>query len=267
MTTAVAGPAGCRVWHARLGDVRPALASWLSADERARCSSFVRQHDRDRFLLGACLVRLAVSRHTGTAPEAVPVDRTCPTCGRAHGRPVVPGQERLRLSVSHSSDRVLVAVADVEVGIDLELVRADLPVGELTGLLSPEEAAAVDRAGGPEAVRAFLVSWTRREAVLKAWGVGLGTELPLRLSAADAPPVLRSGPQRDGGPAPLSLLDLRAGSDYVGCLATARPVRPVWVDGGRALAAPELVPARPGERPHLAGPSRQQAHRPRGARR
>jgi 4'-phosphopantetheinyl transferase len=48
--------------------------------------------------------------------------RACPTCGKPHGRPTLPGTG-LSVSVSHSGEWAVVAFAPVEVGVDVELEK------------------------------------------------------------------------------------------------------------------------------------------------
>ena len=76
-------------------------------------------------------------------------------------------------------------------------------------------------AGSPAAGRAhgFLVAWTRKEAVTKATGDGLGAAFSNVVVAADAgPPRLVSWPY-PRSPRSVSLLDLDVADGYVAALA------------------------------------------------
>ncbi len=86
----------------------------------------------------------------------------------------------LRFNLSHSGDRALVAVAwGREVGVDIERIapRRDLLSLARRGL-EPAEAAKVTQASPEDRPAAFHAAWTRREAVAKCHGVGLGAPLP-----------------------------------------------------------------------------------------
>lgn len=135
----------------------------LSPDERARAAGGPRS---SAFVAGAVLLRLAVSRRTGLAPEAVRIHRCCQRCGGSHGRPELPGTG-LAASVSHSGDLVAVAVTDAAwVGIDVERVRK-VPPSLLPRVLSAhEQSLATDDAS-------FCAIWTIKEALLKASGRGV----------------------------------------------------------------------------------------------
>lgn len=66
-----------------------------------------------------------------------------------------------------------------EVGVDIERIAPRRDLGELTRrALAPEEAARIESLPPAERLAAFHAAWTRREAVAKCHGVGLGAPLP-----------------------------------------------------------------------------------------
>jgi 4'-phosphopantetheinyl transferase len=85
---------------------------------------------------------------------------------------------------------------------------------------SAAEAAAVDAAGERGRERCFLRCWTRREAVLKASGRGIGVDLQaLEVGVSPAPLLLRlPGDGRE-----LHVQDLDLGADWIGALCVALP--------------------------------------------
>ncbi len=91
-----------------------------------------------------------------------------------HGRPFAPDRPELRISVSHAVDLVLVAVArGCRVGVDVEPL-CDRGITRLPDhALSERER--LDFAGDPR-LETFLSYWTRKEALLKAVGLGLAIE-------------------------------------------------------------------------------------------
>jgi 4'-phosphopantetheinyl transferase len=219
----------CLVWWAGLADHRAAHESLLSAVEVERAGRLRRAEDRVRQMLGAVLLRLAVSAATGTAPAGVAVDRTCPRCGQPHGRPTLPGTD-LHASITHSGDLVGLALTRIgPVGLDVEWIT-DIDVDGLARtVLHPDEHAA-DLAG-------FFTYWTRKEAVVKATGDGLGVPLPeVRVASPAEPPELLAYPGRTPD---ATLHDLHPAPGYRAALAvlTTAPVRPVEQRGdlGRLL--------------------------------
>lgn len=103
--------------------------------------------------------------------DAVRVRRT-PT-----GRPELQDSD-LAVSVAHSGDVVLVAIASTrDVGVDIEVLRPDVGGWALVEqALTEQERERLDAIAAPCRPESFLHTWTRKEAILKAAGVGLGID-------------------------------------------------------------------------------------------
>lgn len=235
-------PNRCQVWWARPADARDAHRGLFDAIERERWAALHRRVDRDRFTVGVALVRRVVAGHVGADPAALRVDRTCPECGRPHGKPRVEGAD-LAISVSHAGDRVAVACARLpHVGVDVEETRSTVAADELASrVLAPSEA------GG---AAGFFAYWTRKEAVLKATGDGLRVPMTeVVVSAPGEPPaVLGFGPRPELVHR-FAMAALHPGDGYAAALAVLRPDgRPLpdgWVtehDGSVLLAAATAGP-------------------------
>ena len=235
------------VWWARRQDATPGLAGLLDDAERGRWAAFRRDADRERFLVGCALAKTVIAARTGQRPARVSFDRTCRQCGRPHGKPAVRdgGPE---FSVTHSGDLVAVAVAAAPVGVDVEQLdgRSREPGGgDLAGLgrmvLAAEERAALAAAGPEDRGRAFLVAWTRKEAVTKARGDGLRVPFDEVVVAADlAAPRVTAWPYPQD-PRSVSLLDLDPGPGYVAALAVLGRCRAAPARDGSALLASTLL--------------------------
>lgn len=102
---------------------------------------------------------------------AGPVDLVEPVSS-GHGKPQLRDHDRVRFSLAHSRELAVIAVAEREVGIDIEFVR---PIDGLAiaARLWPEYHTALAALPEDRQVRAFFEQWTRREAHAKARGVGL----------------------------------------------------------------------------------------------
>lgn len=224
-------PGGCTVWWAVPGPSPDPYLRRLDGVERDRVAALRRPADQARSGAAAALLRQVVAELCGGAPEHVHVDRACEQCGGQHGRPRLPGLD-LHVSVSHSGDRVAVAVtADGPVGVDVERVRSlDLDaVGRV--VLGPGEVA-----GHPAD---FAVYWTRKESVVKATGEGLRVPLSqVLVTAPDEPPALRS---YRGAPLAASMSGLNPGAGYLGAVTVLSPAGVVvtekWADLAGAGAA------------------------------
>jgi 4'-phosphopantetheinyl transferase len=147
----------------------------LGEAERVRALRFVRPRDRRRFIICRGSLRLVLGQLVDDPPEAITL-RFGPG-GKpelAASRP--PGvAPPLRFNVTHSGDLALIAVSlDRELGVDLERMRTISEAARIVEsyFTSAEQAqfAALDEQARPAA---FLRGWTRKEAILKARGVGL----------------------------------------------------------------------------------------------
>ena len=194
-----------------------------------RRSRFTVQDDRDRFTLGAVLLRIAAAHSLGGEGWATAVSRTCDECGRQHGRPRLPGT-RLYASVSHSSDLVVVATtAAGPVGVDVELIGGRPWQRLLSSVCTTEEQACVSTPTD------FLTYWVRKEAIVKATGEGLRRELAdVKVAPPDSAPSLLS---ILGRPTPACAMAAINVDGYTGAVAVlgSHRVRFTVIDAGVSL--------------------------------
>jgi 4'-phosphopantetheinyl transferase len=196
-SVAALAPGACQVWWGSTADLRPWHDALLAPADLERRARLRRVADRQRLTVGVALVRLVVGAGVGVPPAQLEIDRTCPECGGQHGKPRLPTAPDVHFSVSHSGGCVAVAVLrGSPVGVDVEEVgRFD--AGELDAMaghtLAPEERAELARQPAEDRARAFSTYWARKEAVVKATGVGIATSLDqLVVSPPSSPPrVLR----------------------------------------------------------------------------
>ncbi len=212
------------MWWARPDDWRPELESLLDNAERERLGRLRRRRDRERFVVGAALARTIVADYAGTAPARIGLDRTCADCGAAHGKPRVIGcDDAVELSISHSGDRVVVAIAlGKAVGVDVESPRDDAAqlLELVDDVLRPEEARRLRALPANEQAAGFLTYWTRKESLLKATGEGLRLGLAsVAVTGPGEPPRLLGWSEATGNVEGATLADLRPGAGYVACLA------------------------------------------------
>jgi 4'-phosphopantetheinyl transferase len=231
-------PGVCHVWWARPGDVDPLHDALLAPVDLLRRARLRQQADRHRLTVATAVLRMVVGTHVGVPPAQVEIDRSCPGCGGQHGKPRLPG---LHASVSHSGGTVAVAIGlDGPVGIDVEEIGQHDPA-ELERLavdvLAPEEQTALAQLTGRDRERGFLTYWTRKEALVKATGDGLGVPLDtVVVSRPSAPPrLLRWEGQAPG----VSLHTLDVPRGVVGTLAVLgyQPVHVLGHDAGLLLRA------------------------------
>ena len=153
------------------------LQSVLDDDECERARRFRTCTARERFVVSRGALRLVLGGLTGSPPARLRFARRCGWCGGTdHGKPHLLGHSGLDFSISHSGGLALIAVArGRRLGADVEHVRQGTDVLAIArGSLSPRERRTIESQGSDEARRnAFFRCWTRKEAYLKARGVGL----------------------------------------------------------------------------------------------
>jgi 4'-phosphopantetheinyl transferase len=220
----------CHVWWADVQPLPEPFLALLNAVETERAGRFVALPERDRFVMGCVVSRLALGRYLDLSPAEVPLRRVCPQCGGPHGRPEVEGSD-IQVSVTHSAERVLVAFCrGGRVGVDVERVRTDLDTAGLARMvLSAVERGELAGADPQAATRAFFTYWSRKEALLKAAGCGLRKAMTeLAVSPPGAPARLLWWTGEPAVPPDPVLLDLDAGEGWAAALAlldTTGPVR------------------------------------------
>ena len=175
---------GLRVWSldttvVDLGELDEARG-WFDTDEQDQAAAYVRAELRHAYEIAHAAARRIVAAALDIGPADIVWGRhPCPGCGEMHGRPRIEGSD-LEFSLAHTPGLVLVAVADVPVGVDAERCPDPAQLSGLAAVLHPEEAAevaAAHEASDPdEAVTRFTRAWTRTEAYLKGVGIGLGRD-------------------------------------------------------------------------------------------
>jgi 4'-phosphopantetheinyl transferase len=196
------------------------LQATLSADELTRAARFHFARDRDRFIAAHAIVRDILARYLQASPAALEFSNN------EYGKPALAGNWRdgPRFNLSHSGELVVIAIArDREVGVDVEQYapnRADLAVAE--HYFSPAELARLRALPEDVRPRAFFNCWTRKEAYIKALGMGLAVPLDsfdVSLAPDEPAALLRAAVTAEQGAWQLRHLEL--GEEYIGALAAA----------------------------------------------
>jgi 4'-phosphopantetheinyl transferase len=212
-------PGTCAVWWGHPIDPqrRPGLVALLDDHERDRLDRFRRPADRSRYLAAHALARLVLGHRLGCPPVAVRLDRTC-RCGQQHGKPRLADTAAPHFSVTHSGDLVGLAVRpDAPVGLDAEELR---PLSDLAAMVRHAWSPAELGRGVPVDAAAFLATWTRKEALLKATGDGLSVAMAaLTVTAPGEPAALVEWAGTAAPHDPFWLRDLRPRPGYLAALA------------------------------------------------
>jgi 4'-phosphopantetheinyl transferase len=165
-------PLGSEVhlWHLDFDQ----LSSPLASDGGVKVSRLpaVQQRATRRFYL-----RLLLGAYLGVPGKDVQITR------RVKGRPELdPGQcdGKLDFSVARSNGCYLIGVSSgATIGVDLEIAsrRSGKPLSLARRYFSKSEAAALSLLDGEELHRAFMHTWSCKEAIVKANGEGIANQL------------------------------------------------------------------------------------------
>jgi 4'-phosphopantetheinyl transferase len=166
-------PAGVEVWLLKLAlsldlaSFAPLLAA-LSDAERQRCLRLRRSPDRLRFACTRMVLRRLLAARLKTGETDI-----CLEMG-PFGKPQLAYGLPLHFNLSHAGRYALIALStNGEVGVDIEAVTAEADI--LSGVLTRSE---LQYCSESRSGRALFQIWSGKEAVLKAWGVGVAEHLP-----------------------------------------------------------------------------------------
>ena len=161
-------------WYAPLDRLDPFRSAWvehLDPNERDRAERFRFARDRRRFELAHGLLRTILGHYLGRPPRSLAFERG------PHGKPALT-TGGLEFNLSDTKDAVLVGISSGQaIGADIETSDREvdhLAVGD--HYFIPDEMEAI-RAAGEGSKERFLLYWTRKEAILKASGVGIMEDL------------------------------------------------------------------------------------------
>jgi 4'-phosphopantetheinyl transferase len=157
-------------------DVSAALWQLLSPDERQRAERFRYVEHRQRYIVARASLRRLLAERLYIAPRAVELVET------SYGKPrlaPVHGSAGLEFNLSHSGVLAVYAFTSGRaVGVDVELIRQIPDADNLAeSFFSPQEIAALRSLPLDRRSLAFLSCWTRKEAFIKALGLGLSCPL------------------------------------------------------------------------------------------
>jgi len=208
------------IWQACFADWEPQaarLAAWLSADERARMRRFREPALAARYAIGRGLLRQLLAGCLGDDPAALAFRVN------GWGKPSLRDTSAVHFNVTHTQERLMIALcAGRPVGIDAERIdEGPISDAEVERVLAPDERAYWHGLTAEAQTAFFFQTWVRKEAVLKALGVGLQIE----------PSTFSSGTEaiRDElrlADTPLRLFDLEMTGPIMAALAVIGPEIP-----------------------------------------
>ena len=155
------------LWRVDLGgEPFPGIDAILDPHERSRVARFAFDRDRNRYAHAHHALRVLLGAYLHERPERIAI------ASNRHGKPLLSGHS-LGFNISHSADRGLIAISRLaEIGADVEMRVPAEARGIAESVFSPAELDALAGRSGDAFATAFRTCWARKEAVLKALGVG-----------------------------------------------------------------------------------------------
>lgn len=164
------------IWSASV-DVTPSrietLSHVLSPDEVKRANRYYFERDTNRYIIARGVLRHILSRYCNRHPGELKF------VYNEYGKPALAGHDMLRFNVSHSGEQVLYGISwGREIGVDIERVRPFKTARQIVDkYFSDYERKEFYCVPDQLKDEAFFACWTRKEAYIKAQGMGLS--LPL----------------------------------------------------------------------------------------
>lgn len=219
------------VWRCSLAppeDCRLALIQCLSEDERQRGDRFHFEHHRRQWTTARGFLRTVLGRYLDRPAGEVRFRF------QDLGKPVLAAEQNpgdIHFNLSHSAEGALLGIArGIPLGVDLEQIR---PMENMLSLanrfFAPREAQELAEVSAADRDLAFFNCWTRKEAILKAFGKGLSMPLDrfvVSFRPGESARVLQVIAQA-GEADRWQLHALSVWHDYVGCVAYRGNVSPL----------------------------------------
>jgi 4'-phosphopantetheinyl transferase len=188
--TSISVDASCTpldLWYVDLdvsAEILGSFTHWLSVDELEKAERLHSDLDRARYVVGRATLRRLLADRLGCSPAAIRF-----SYGR-NGKPMLENSSgHVEFNLAHCGGDAVIALADRwAVGVDVELLRPIADVESLARLVF-SDAERRELKLAPDPVSAFLSGWTRKEAYVKALGLGLTaplTEITVSLSGRAA---------------------------------------------------------------------------------
>ena len=194
---------------------RAMLAGLLSADERARAARFIHDLHRDRYIVAHGAMRCILGETLGRPPGDLVF------VSNAWGKPGLAEAGAPFFNLSHTENLGALAVGwRCPLGVDVEQVRP-VEADVARHSFSPAELAGLSRLPRRDWLQGFYRCWTRKEAVIKALGLGLAQPLDAFdvTLAPDAPPRLLRFAGQPEAPSRWQLAHFAPADDIVGAFA------------------------------------------------
>ncbi len=163
------------IWRISIENFAPKekdLFQLLNPQEKERANQFLVKEAATNFIISRAILRTLIAKYLDNSPQKIVLHQN------KYGK-LYLNENRLKFNLSHSRGlAVMIFALDTEVGIDVEYIRQDFECLTIAQrFFSDQEIQDLLYTLDPEKPLAFFNCWSRKEAVIKALGSGLFTEL------------------------------------------------------------------------------------------
>ena len=159
------------IWRTSISQQRDNIAQFLallSDQELKRANRYLVEHARTSFVISRGVLRLLLAKYLATDPRTIRFQQN------SYGK-LFLADSSLQFNLSHSQELALFAFTmDCPLGIDVEFIDQHIEYLDIAErFFSIEEYGMLLALPGLERRQAFFNCWSRKEALIKARGMGL----------------------------------------------------------------------------------------------
>ena len=142
----------------------------LSCDRRHKIDAFKFEDDKKRCIMAELLLRIGLKELGYDTSNGIAYQYN------EWGKPYLKNIQNVFFNISHSGEYVVCALADNEIGIDIEQIK-DIDVKIAKGLFHPNEySQIINEENEQKRLDLFYNYWVRKESYVKALGEGMHFE-------------------------------------------------------------------------------------------
>ena len=192
----------------------------LSKDELIRAGRFHQPAHQVRYKTTHTVLRMLLANATHTNAAGLRF-----AAGRHHKPDLVnDGRHSISFNLSYTENRSLIGISDgAAIGVDIEWLRRPIVIDDMLGACFSDKEINYITSTPNGIYQRFFTLWTRKEAILKLTGEGIGEHLPF-FDVLDGTCVARKEIIGGNPPDTIYLYSFRISDGYVGCYAASGPV-------------------------------------------
>ncbi|GAB3937234.1 4'-phosphopantetheinyl transferase family protein [Mucilaginibacter myungsuensis] len=164
---------GITIWYSKVNDLSDRYDEYyqlIAPEEKTKAERFHREADRQRYVIQHGLLRKLLGDQLGISGDELTFNFG------PNKKPYLSGHD-IYFNLSNSDGEFLIAIAQEEMGLDIEIIKPNFNYQDIAqNYFGKDEIAFIDRSDDP--AKAFFLLWTRKEALLKACGMGIDDDLP-----------------------------------------------------------------------------------------